>query len=225
MTESQSLPASAVRAGDNYFHIVTVDPMFMPGKVENRFRVRINSSPVSLSSSSHPSQASYYASADPFVAWTLPVSDADTRGVYYVLDHFGDTVPTKTDTFIPLPQKQLVRAGVADGIWFFHVVAEDTRGYLTKQAAHYRVNIGMDPGTGVALGQVTDMAGKPVDGAEVSISRGLQTQNTTATGNYNFPMVPAGSYELRVRKAGYMTATKMITITKGGSTNTGVVLN
>jgi hypothetical protein len=225
MTESQSLPATAVRAGDNYFHIVTVDPMFMPGKVENRFQVRINSTPVSLSSSSHPSQASYYASADPFVAWTLPVSDADTRGVYYVLDHFGDTVPTKTDTFIPLPQKQLVRAGVADGIWFFHVVAEDTRGYLTKQAAHYRVNIGMNPGTGVALGQVTDMAGKPVDGAEVSISRGLQTQSTTATGNYNFPMVPAGSYELRVRKAGYMTATKMITITKGGSTNTGVVLN
>ena len=105
------------------------------------------------------------------------------------------------------------------------MIAEDTRGYLTRQAAHYRVNIGKDPGTGVALGQVTDMAGKPVDGAEVSISRGLQTQNTTGTGNYNFPMVPAGSYELRVRKAGYMTATKMITITKGGSTNTGVVLN
>ena len=224
MSESHSLPASATAEGANYFHVVTVDAMFKPSTVENRFPIRINKQPPTLSSSSHPDTAKFSTNRDAFVAWTLPVGDGDVRGVHYLLDNYGDTVPTKADPFIPLPQKQVVRSMLPDGIWFLHAIAEDTRGYLTRQAAHYRINIGADPGTGVAIGQITDMAGKPVDGATVTVSRGLQTQSTNATGNYNFPMVPAGTYELRASKTGYTPATKSVTITKGGSTNTGLVL-
>lgn len=225
MTESHSVPASMTAEGLNYFHIVTVDAMFKPSSIEGRFSLQINKAPPALTSSSHPVQATWYPNKDAFFAWTLPVSDADVRGVHYVLDQYGDTIPSKTDAFIPLPQKQLVRSMLADGIWFLHVIAEDTRGYLTRQAAHYRVNIGSDPGTGVAIGQVTDMAGKPVDGATVTLNRGLQTVTTNSSGNYNFPTVPAGTFELRASKSGYMPAVKTVTVTKGGSTNTGVVLN
>ena len=225
MTESQTLAASAVSQGQNFFHIVTVDSMFKPSTIENRFLLNINKTPPNLTSSSHSSPTTWYTNRDAFLAWTFPVVDADVAGVYYVLDHFGDTVPTKADTFIPMPQKQVVLTVAADGIWFMHALAQDTHGYLTHAATHYRVNVGTDPGAGVAIGQITDMMAKPIEGATVSISRGLQTTTTNAAGNYNFPTVPAGTYELRVSKAGYMTATKMISITKGGSTNTGVVLN
>jgi hypothetical protein len=225
MTESHSVPASATSEGLNYFHIVTVDAMFKPSPIEARFSVQINKAPPTLRSSSHPTQTTWYANKDAFFSWTFPVSDSDVRGVHYILDQYADTIPSKTDAFIPLPQKQLVRGMLADGIWFLHVIAQDSRGYLTKQAAHYRVNIGSDPGTGVAIGQVTDMAGKPIDGASVTLNRGLQTVTTNTSGNYNFPMVPAGTFELRASKAGYMSTVKTITVTKGSSTNTGIVLN
>jgi hypothetical protein len=225
MTEAQSFPASAVSEGDNYYHIVTVDSMFKPSPIENRFTIHINSTPPTVSSSSHPATNMWYPNKSVYLSWTLPVPDSSAVGVYYVLDHYGDTVPTKADTFIPLPQKQVVLTLANDGVWFMHAVAQDSRGYLTRAAGHFRVNVGADPGTGVALGQVTDSAAKPVDGATVTISRGLLTMATNATGNYNFPMVPAGTYELRVIKSGYMTATKTITVASGGSTNTAVVLN
>lgn len=225
MSESHSLPASAAAEGFNFFHIVTVDAMFMPGAIESRFQIQINKRPPTLASSSHPTETSWYTNRDVFLSWTHPVPDGNVRGVHYVLDQYGDTVPTKADAFVPMPQRQLVRGTLGDGIWFLHAIAEDTRGYLTKQASHYRVNIGTDPGTGVAIGQVTDMMTKPIEGATVTISRGLQTMATNTSGNYNFPMVPAGTYEVRVSKTGYMPAVKTVTIPKGGSTNTAFTLN
>jgi hypothetical protein len=108
------------------------------------------------------------------------------------------------------------------GIWVMHVVAMDQRGYLTKSAAHFRVFIGDDPGNGVVLGQVADGMGKPISSAAVSINRGLYTQTTNSSGNFNFAAVPAGSYELRVSVPGKAPMTQSIMVTKGGSTTANV---
>jgi hypothetical protein len=223
-TETVPYSRSAVRSGSNYFHIVSVDALTNVGKVENTFRIQINTTPPTVSSSSHPTSTTWYMNRDVFFQWSFPVADQHVKGAYYVFDNYGSTIPSKTDTLVRLPQKQLLRTGVAPGIWVLHVLSLDQADYLTKAASHFRVQIGDDPGNGALLGQVTDMMGKPIDGATVSVNRDLWTQTTNSTGNYNFPALSAGTYELRTTKAGRMPATQMVTITKGGSTTANVSL-
>lgn len=65
------------------------------------------------------------------------------------------TIPTKSDNKIPMDlsnpgnSQALILANQAAGISYFHVLTKDTMGYLTKQAAHYRFQLGADPGLGV----------------------------------------------------------------------------
>ena len=103
--------------------------------MEARFKVSINTDPPVASSTSHTSATTWYPNPNPYFAWTNPggFDDASFRRVHYVLDHFGDTVPTAADTALPIPQKQLLVSGLADGIWVLHVVTEDTVGNLTKK--------------------------------------------------------------------------------------------
>lgn len=220
-TEMTNYPASMVSAGENYFHIASVDMMSNVGTVENTFRIQINRTPPSLSSSSHPSSTTWYDNPDVFFEWGFPVSDGNVKGVYYVFDNYGETIPDKSATFVPLPQKKILRSMVSNGIWVMHVLAMDQQGYLTKAATHLRVNVGMNPGTGGVLGLVTDSMGKPLDGALVKLNRGLYTQSTNSSGNYNITGVSAGTYELKVSKSG-KTATQMVTVTKDMTTTLNV---
>lgn len=223
-TESASYPPTAARSAANYFHIVPVDAMTNIGTVENNFLIQVNSTPPTLTSTSHPTSTSWYMNRDVFFAWSLPVANPHVKGAYYVLDNYGSTIPTKADTLVLMPQKQLLRAGLTPGIWVMHILTVDQQGYLTKAAAHFRVQIGDDPGNGALLGQVVDGMGKPIDGATVTVNRGLWTQTTNSSGNYNIPMLSAGTYELRTAKAGRTPVSQMVTITKGGSTTGNVTM-
>ena len=220
-TESVNYPATAVRAGANYFHITPVDAMSNVGTVENTFRIQINSQPPSLSSSSHASPTTWYDNPDVFFEWAFPVAENNVKGIYYVLDNYGDTIPTKAATFVPLPQKKILRSMVSNGIWVMHVLAMDQQGYLTKAATHLRVNVGPNPGVGGVLGLVTDAMSKPLDGAQVTLNRGLYGQATNSSGNYNITNVSAGTYELKVSKGG-KSATQMITVTKDMTTTVNI---
>ena len=216
-TESKNYPASSVRAGLNYFHITPVDAMSNVGTVENTFRIQINSTAPTLSSSSHTSSSTWYDNPDVYFEWSFPVAERNVKGIYYVLDNYGDTIPTKAATFVPLPQKKILRSMVANGVWVMHILAMDQQGYLTKAATHLRVNVGMNPGSGSVLGQVTDSMGKTLDGVSVTLGRGLYNATTNSSGNFNMTGVSAGTYELRVSKAGKM-ATQMVTVAKDMST-------
>ena len=224
-TESLSIPRTEFAAGDNFFHIAVVDAMSAVGTVQGWYRVKVNTTPPTVTSSSHPSQTTWSTNPNAFFAWTFPVPDASLQGAYYVLDEFASTVPTAADTFVPVTQKQVLLSALPDGLWFFHLVSSDQQGYLTKQAEHYQIRLGPDPGTGGLLGQVVDGGSQPVDGATVTINRGLFTDTTNATGNYNFLSVIAGSWEVSVSKDGFNTATKMVTINSGASTTENFVLN
>jgi hypothetical protein len=216
--ESVTVPQAAVVSGTNYFHISSVDPSSAVGTVEASFSIKINTSAPTVTSSSHPSQTAWSSNADAFFSWTFPVSDPSTKGAFYVFDRYGDTVPTTADTFLPVTQKQLLRSGIAPGIWVLHVVAQDQRGYLTKKAGHYKVQIGSDPGSGGILGRVQDAGSNNVSGASVTVNRGLFNQTTNATGNYNFGTIPAGTWEVRVSKPPLAPVTKMVTVTPTQST-------
>ena len=122
---------------------------------------------------------------------------------------------------LPVAQKQLLRSALDTGIWGFHVVSIDTRGYLTKAAAHYQVRLGTDPGNGAVLGRVVGPGAANVSGATVRLNRGLFPDRTTiADGSYNFGTIPLGTWEITVSKAGFVTQTKTVTITTGAPNGT-----
>jgi hypothetical protein len=218
-------------AGNNWLHLVSINAASSVGTAENRFLVKVNTTPPTLASSSHTSPSTWTANNNPFFSWTVPNGDGNYKGFHYVFDHYGTTVPTLTDAFLPISQKSKLQPGVADGVWAMHLVTEDTHGYLTKAAGHYVVRIGADPGTGGLLGTITATAGgAPITGAKVTINKGLLVattpdQTTNAVGAYNFANVPPGSWEVTVTKTGYSPKTVTVTVSKDASATLNVTLD
>lgn len=219
-SELVAFDRSELVQGDNLFQIASVDPMVTVSTVESSFRVRYNTTPPTLASDSHPSQTTWSSNRNVFMSWTLPHSDENYRGVYYVFDRYGDTVPDETTNFVPITQKQVLLSGVADGVWAFHIVSVDTQGYRTRAAGHYRVRIGPDPGNGTVFGQIVNSTtSAPINGARVTLNRDLfPAQSTNATGNFNFTTIPAGTYEIRITHPDYQTEVGTVTVTAGDST-------
>lgn len=173
---------------------------------------------------SHPDPNAWSMNVNPYFSWTLPRGDANHSGVYYAFDHHGTTVPTRADTLVPVVQHQVLRSGVPAGIWAFHAVSVDTVGNPTRNAAHYLVRIGQDPGSGRLLGQVGSAAGN-VANATVSINRGLfPTQATNSGGTFDFASVTAGTWEVSVTAGGFKPATQMVTIPAGGQATANFTL-
>jgi hypothetical protein len=209
--------------GANYVHFVSIDAQSAVGTVETVFKVQINTLGPSVSSSSHPDDTVFSNNVNPFFEWSFPQGDDNVSNTFYVLDNFGDTVPTTSDTALPSTQKQLLKSNVPPGVWVLHVVSADGQGRLTKAAGHYRVNIGADPGQGAIQGNVVDSNNQPVAGATVTINRGLFSTTTASNGTYTLPTVTAGTWELSAHAAA-QSASKQITVTKNMSVSGNLTL-
>ncbi|MBA2543301.1 MAG: carboxypeptidase regulatory-like domain-containing protein [Deltaproteobacteria bacterium] len=218
-----SFSPNDVLDGANYVHVVSVDAQSAIGTVETVFPLQINTSGPSVTSSSHPGQTTFTSNTNPFFSWSYPQGDENVAGAYYVLDQFGTTVPSAADTAVPASQKQVLKSGIPEGVWVLHVVSIDTAGRLSKQAGHYRINIGTDPGAGAVLGRVVNNQSQAVQGATVSINRGLYETTTDSAGNFTLTGVTAGAWELSV-KSGAATASKTITVTPNQTTPGDITL-
>ena len=203
--------------GENFVHVVSVDSQSNVGTVESVLRVQINTQGPSMSSSSHPSTTTFSNNQNPFFQWDYPQGEENVAAVHVKLDQFGDTVPTTADEMLPGSQKQLLKSNVPPGIHVLHVVTVDGQGRLTKQAGHYQVRIGTDPGTGSVQGNIVDSNGQPIPSASVQINRGIFSTFTASNGVFSLPNVTAGTWELSA-KVGALSATKTITVTSGMST-------
>lgn len=229
-SELSSCLRSKVVSGTNYFHIVSMDATSTLSTVENTFKLQINTTPPSVTSPSHPSPTTWSSTVDAYFKWTTPNDDKNYTGFYYVLDHYGTTVPTSSDTFLPITQKQLLRSGLESGVWAFHVVSVDQKGYLTKLAGLYRVRVGGDPGTGSITGNVVDGTSAPVTGATITINKGLfnpeaPDQASNSAGSYSFPaVVPAGTWEVTASKTGFAPKTQLIVVNKGATASANFTL-
>ncbi len=221
-----SFQSSAVSDGTNYVHIVSVDAQSSISTVENVFKVTINTQPPSLNSTSHPSQTTFSTNTNPDFSWTYPQGDTQVTNAYYVFDQQGLTVPAITDTKLPATQKQLLKTDVPAGVWVLHVVAADSQGRLTKAAAHYRVNIGTDPGEGALAGTISDSTSAPVSGVTVSLNNGLFNAQglTSPQGTFSFAStIPAGTWTMTAT-LGARTASKQVTIVAGGNPTANLTL-
>jgi cysteine-rich repeat protein len=224
--ETFDVDASQFQPGDNWIHLASIDASSALSTVEMRFHVRINDQAPDARSTSHTSPTTWYPNPNPYFAWDNPQSldDRNFRRVHYVLDHFGDTIPTAADTALPIAQKQLLVSNLADGIWVLHVVSEDTMGHLTKAAAHVVVRVGADPGSGTVFGSVFDETNHPVSGATVRVNRGLFQGTTNSSGTYSISGVAAGSWEISVQYPDHTATAQQLAVTAGGQASANFTL-
>lgn len=226
MAESIQVPAAQLVQGRNYVHIVSVDSAFNVGTVKATASVQVNTQPPTISSTSHPTQRTWGGSNALFLSWANPQADSNFDGYYFTLDRFADTVPAATTTNFTA-NKQVLLANTPDGIWVFHVLNRDTRGAVTKAAAHYVIYVGANPGPGNVSGSVFDgsMGNMPLSGVALTVNRGLFTQTTASNGTYTFNnTLPAGTWELTASKTGYVSQTQTVTVTAAGMVNQNFTL-
>lgn len=224
--ESLRVPADQLGQGTNYFHLVSVDSSFNVGTVKSTFSVNVNTQPPSVASASHPSERTWYSNPALFFSWTHPQADANFTGSYYVFDKFANTVPAAVPQNFTT-NKQVLLANTPDGIWVFHLVNRDTRGAITKEAAHYVVYVGTAPAKENISGSVFDASNnnQPLSGVTITVNRGLFDQTSTSAGTYTFGgQLYVGQWELTASKPGYRSQTKMVTLTAGNPLNENFTL-
>jgi hypothetical protein len=217
--------ASHLAQGTRYFHIASVDASFTPGTVENVLKVNVSTQPPSISSSSHPTQRTWYDNDALYLTWTNPQADANFTGYYYQFDHYADTVPSTTaGTFTT--GKQILLSNLQPGIWVFHLVNRDTRNATTKAAAHFYAYIGTAPGLGNLSGSVFDGSNGNalLPGATISINRGVFS-TTATTGTYTFNnSLYAGTWEVTASAPGYTPQKATVTVSEGQVTSQSFTL-
>lgn len=101
-------------------------------------------------------------------------------------------------------------------------MSRDTRGAITKRAGHYTVYVGAEPAPQNLSGSVLDASNNsaPLAGATVSVNRNLFSTTTTPSGTYTFGGgLYVGQWEVTASKAGYVSQTKMVTLTAGAPLN------
>jgi hypothetical protein len=86
--------------------------------------------------------------------------------------------------------------------YYVHLVAEDTRGNLTKEAAHFRFQLGAEPTKLNFFGYVKDGGGAAINGAKVRLEPYGHEQATDANGYFLFTNIYQGTYALKATKAG-----------------------
>jgi uncharacterized protein YpmB len=126
--------------GTWYFHVKAQNGAGVWGGAAH-FTVHIDHSVVSapvVSSSTHPSENTWYNNNSPAFSWLVsPTPPSGIGGYSYVLDQIPGTVPDDTSEGTG---NSASYSGKADGTWYFHVKASNGAG-IWGNASHYTVLI------------------------------------------------------------------------------------
>jgi hypothetical protein len=197
-------------AGDWYFYIVSVDASARTSTVASRFRMRINTTTPTMTSSSHPVQTTWYPGTTVTATWALPAvtpTNSFSGTVWYRVDQSSSTPPgraaegwtlaTRPDLLL---QRDYTGTLFRNGAYYIHFAAEDTEGNLTRTSSAYRVQFGPEPARTTFFGYVNDAAGARVAGASVRLEPYGLTATTDATGYFIFRDIYALTYAMTVTR-------------------------
>lgn len=209
------------KAGQWYFRVVAVDSTAVAGTVAWRYDVYVNDKPHEVASSSHADPSKWYAGKAIALAWTppSPATVGSFPAFWYRLDRVSDTSPANAKAqWTRTTNAQVVLTADSTGApidafaYHFHLVAEDTRGNLTRAAARFRVQIGAEPAKMNFFGYVKDAGGNAVAGATVRMEPYGHQATTDQNGYFILNQIHEGPYVLTARKTGYADATANVTV-------------
>jgi PKD repeat protein len=230
---SATFPAASLSpAGTWYVRVLAVDGAAVAGTIAARFDVHVNGTPHTVASSSHPNPNAWYTGTAVALSFTPPSgASADSfPAFWYRVDRNSTASPADAKTtWTRTTNPQVVVTTDAAGqplssfAYTFHLVAEDTRGNLTKQAAHFRFQLGTEPAKVTFFGYVKDGGGAAVQGAKVHLEPYGLEQTTDANGYFLLSNVYEGAYTLTVTKAGFADLSTAVTVNAGASPYTATV--
>lgn len=103
-----------------------------------------------------------------------------------------------------------------DWTYYFHVVSEDSMGFLTKGVATYRFQIGNEPSKLNFFGYLSESGtGTKLSGATIKIEPYGLTATTDGNGYFIFNQVYEGTYALTASLSGYKTANLQVNASAG----------
>ena len=225
-----TLPASKfASSGIWYFYILSVHSNAQASKLSNRWTVRINSKPHTLTSSSHPDSKLWVS--DPTkktlaVSWKAPsgVPSNSFRGFWYKLDRTSNTAPgraaegwTYTTNKQALLTKDWQNKPLDRWTYYFHLVSEDAAGNLTKAAAHYRIQLGTQPSKLNYFGYVKDASGQPIKDISIELQPYGHKATTDANGYFIFKDIYTGTYTLTATKQGLKNVRVQVNVNASAS--------
>ncbi|TFF92580.1 hypothetical protein EU545_00545 [Candidatus Thorarchaeota archaeon] len=94
-----------------------------------------------VSSMSHPNQLLWYEDSRPVLNWTTPPDVNNITGYYYVVDQNPNTIPTAETAVYTTNNSIALVSDLADGTWYFHIVARDSVNNIGNNAAHFTLRI------------------------------------------------------------------------------------
>ena len=106
-----------------------------------------------ISSTTHPLQSKWYSNDSIFLQWNKPIDLSSVIGYYYMINrdstyHTDQTSywSTKENISISaLPSMDSLRIRMPDGIWYFHIGAQDTVGNISEPSCSYKFMIDKTP--------------------------------------------------------------------------------
>jgi alpha-tubulin suppressor-like RCC1 family protein len=118
-----------------------------------------------LSSSSHPNQATWYSVSNVLLSWLGDDSASGNTGISGYSYQFNQTADTIPDTISEGTATNLTLNDTADGLWYFHVRAVDGAGNW-GETAHYAVRVDTTAPTPGA----TTFAANGVDDTQINLN-------------------------------------------------------
>jgi PKD repeat protein len=222
-----SFPASAfTQAGAWALRVLAVDGSAVSGTVAARFDVTVNSTPHTVASSSHPDPAKWYTGTAVALSWTPPAgaSAGSFPAFWYRVDRVSNTPATNakaswTRTINPQVVVTQDSAGQALGTfaYYFHLVSEDSRGNLTRDAAHFRIQLGAEPAKVNFFGYVKSGVGAAIQGVKVRLEPYGLEQTTDVNGYFLFTGAYQGTYSLSATKEGVADYSTSVEVKEGAS--------
>ncbi len=142
-TATSKTYSNLTTTGIHYFHLRAKDGAGNWGATKH-YTLRIDdvapTTPV-ISSSTHPSQTTWYADNDPSFTWTAssdPLSGV--AGYSYVIDQVSNTTPDTTIDTTGTSKSYTDVGNGGSGVFYFHVRAKDNAGNWST-TAHYTIKI------------------------------------------------------------------------------------
>jgi|GEM_PF-2852281 len=208
-------------AGKWYVRVLAVDGAAVAGTIAARFDVHVNATPHTIASSSHPSPTAWYTGTAVALAWTPPngSSPASFPAFWYRVDRSSTASPANAKTtWTRTTNPQVVVTTDAAGqplstfTYYVHLVSEDTRGNLTQEASHFRIQLGAEPTKVSFFGYVKDGSGTAIQNATVRLEPYGHEQTTDGNGYFLFTGVYTGTYAVKATKAGFADFTASLDV-------------
>ncbi len=141
-TTSNQVTLPLLRDGIWYFHIVSKDNAGNTGWEAAHFRIKIDTvvEQPKISSSTHPDENVWYNMPLVKLGWTVPQDLSKIKNFYYLFTkekHLKITPDISSST-----DKREVEFNIEkEGVYYFHIVAEDNAGNMGEEPSIFRVNV------------------------------------------------------------------------------------